>query len=707
MTGPRALLLLGVLAAAVAFRLAVLDGVAAHPRSFAPVVDSEAYLLQALRVADGDRLVDGVTFQAPLYPWLLGQLLRAGGVRGVSGAERASDLPPEVLARALALGRGLNFALGLALVLLLYALGRALFSPACGLWAALLAALSSPLAFHEAHLLKVSLAVLFLPAAVLAATRAFRMGRGRSWILVGLLLGLGGLVRGNMHLLVWGTAVLLPLAGWLTRRVSWSLRSVAGLLAGFALALAPVVLRNSLVAGRPVLVTAAGGTAFFLCNHAGNATGLVEHTSLNRQVPRHEEHDWRLAAEQALGRPLDPAGVSAYWMERALNDIRNDPARWLLVELRKLFLLASRYEAPDNVLVALGEDEIDVLRWTPSRWGIVLPLALAGLVLAWRTRGGMGDGGVRGGRAALLVAFLGYGATLLLFVVTSRFRSPIQPLAMIWAGHFLASVPDFWRARTHRAAQSGRWAVAAALLGGHALAQVSEGPLGPLSEVERGRHLAVALANRAAVARAEGDLPDARADLEAALAIAKRHGESAPGLCMERGALERDAAILAEQSASASAVAEARAAREAAEAWCRRALELDPGHAPTQRLLGMLAYDRGDFALAAASHGRALERVPGDVDARQYRCLARLALATGDPDEAQGALADARWLVAQRPDDDASHGLLALALLALGDEAQARRALDDYDRQAMAREAAGWPRRLPDQPPFQSLRGRP
>jgi hypothetical protein len=82
-------------------------------------------------------------------------------------------------------------------------------------------------------------------------------------------------------------------------------------------ALAPVVIRNSLVAGEPTLSTAAGGTAFYLCNHPDNDTGLIQHRSLNRQVPRHELEDWTAEAEARAGRPLTAGEVNRFWLEEA------------------------------------------------------------------------------------------------------------------------------------------------------------------------------------------------------------------------------------------------------------------------------------------------------------------------------------------------------------------------------------------------------
>lgn len=680
-----------VLALALGFRLAVHAEMGALPRDFAPVVDSEAYLVQALRVAAGAPMVDGVTFQAPLYPWLLGHWLSLWGDPGALGIQRATELPPAHLNSALALGRQLNLLLGVLLVLSLYATGRALFGPAAGLWAAAMAAVSSPLVFYEGHLLKVSLSVLFVPWAVLAATRALRLCRPRAWIWVGVLLGLGGLVRGNMYLLAWLAAAAVLIARWkapLNLRAGLGLRAAAWIVAGALLAMAPVVIRNSLVAGRPVLATAAGGTAFFLCNHAGNDTGLVQHTSLNRQVPLHEAGDWQVQAEQALGRPASPAEVSRYWMDRALDDIREDPGRWLSLLTRKLGLLFSRYEAPDNVLVLLGEEELALLGNSPSRWSTVMPLALAGALLALWARAAGGAGW------ALALALLGYGGSLLMFNLTSRFRMPIEPLAMLLAGLALARLP-----RVLAAPFRQRALLVLAVLLGLLAGRASEGPLGPLDARELAGHRAVRILNRALIKRQAGELQASREDLLRAVEIVSAVGQGSPAIFTELGVLDRADAF---DARSAGDLQEAEAAAGRAQAWARRALSISAQHGPALRLLGLLHYDQGQHAEAVPLLSAAVELVPMDQDGRQYLCLSLLSAARGVE-----ALAQARTLAKHWPANDSSAGLLALALLAVGDELGARAAVVDYDQRVAERQALGLPRHLPDQPAFARLRTLP
>ena len=665
---------IAVLAVALVVRLVAHAQMQADPDTFAPIIDSEAYLLQALRVAADEPMVSGVTFQAPLWPYLLGWTLRLCGVPGLTGVESAAELPPEVLERALAIGRTLNLVLGLAAVLLVWRTALVLFGAGAALCAGLLAALYGPFLFYEGLLLKGPLSLLFLPCAVLAAAAALRKDSAPRWILCGLALGLGGLVRGNLHLLAWGGALVLLAAGWRGGRLAHGAAC-----AGALLALTPVMLRNSLAAGRPVLTTAAGGTAFYLCNHPDNDTGLIQVRSWNRQVPRYEEQDWTAEAERRAGRALTPGEVNRFWFTAAWQGIRERPLTWLLAESRKLGLLVSRYEAPDNTMPSFAEASVPILRWTPSRYATVLPLAVGGLALAWVRRKVEPPAP---GRAALALALGGYAASLLLFVVTSRFRLPLVPLLLVYAGYLLARLRDLATAATPAVQRAVAGAAVAAGLG---LSLASEGPLGPLSGQERASHVAVCLKNRADVALGRGDLVAARSDIAQALQVSTAVGWDSP-------ALQVDAARLAHRSGD-----DAAAGRH-----LERALELDPGHAAAWRELGLWAYERGDDAQAATALERSLSGQPRDRAALQYLVLALLAL--GQPERAEP---HALVLTRQEPEADDGWGLLALVRLRAGRPDEARQALERYDLLATRRQAEGLAPRFPDQPELQTLRTTP
>jgi len=673
----------------------------AHPQmtaaadTFAPIIDSEAYLLQALRVADGGDISEGVYFQAPLYPWLLGLTLRLTGVPGVTGVNRIEEVPPDIVRAALDRGRSLNLALSLVAILLIALLAWTLFGNAAGLAAGLLAAVYAPFVFYEGLLLKANLSLVFLPWAVLAGARAWRSGSPRALIWAGLALGLGGLVRGNLHVVAWLGLAGLLLFGFPARGGTVRWRAAGALLLGVALAVSPVVARNSIVAGRAVLSTAAGGTAFYLCNRAENDTGIIQHTDLNRQVPAHEAEDWRALAEARSGRELAPSEVSSFWFGQAVSEIRERPAHWLFTELRKLVLLFSRHEAPDNTMPSFAEEQVDLLRVSPARYSILLPLGLGGMLLAWRRRRREPPAA---GRVLLALAMAGYAASLLLFIVTSRFRLPLAPLVIVYAGYLVSRLGVLARSGP----SADRWATGGVVLAGMVLSVGSEwGPLGPLDERELASHTIVCLKNRAQVASTHGDWEAARADLERAVAEAAAVNQGSAALHVELARLAKLQRLEALQ-ATPPDPGTARELMARAQMELQRALQLDAEDGGAWRELGLMHYEAGSDELAAQALQRSLTELPRDRSVHQYLVLSLLNLG-----RAADAESSALLLTSQQLDHDDGWGLLTLVLIGMERTDEARAALVRYDDLAQAREAEGRPRRLAEQPAFVTLRNRP
>ncbi|MED5329666.1 MAG: glycosyltransferase family 39 protein [Planctomycetota bacterium] len=656
---------------ALGVRLVAHSQMSAAEDTFSPRIDSEAYLVQALRVAAGKDISDTVYFQAPLYPWVLGATFRLVGVEGVSQARILAEVPEEIGEHAIGVGRALNLILGLFLVLQVWRLGSLLFDERTGFFSGLLAALYAPAVFYEGQLLKVTLSLVLVAWAMLAFLRAQRSKSLTGWLWVGVALGLGTLVRGNMMVVIGLGIMTFLVKGW--RDGSWrALTPMAGMgVLGVAVALAPVAVRNSMVTGSLTLSTATPGTAFYLCNRASNEKGLLEHTPLNRQVPLYEEKDWRLEAERRTGEVLTAAQVSRYWFQQALVEIKNDPERYLFAEVRKLGLLFSSYEAPDNVYLPLAEERAPVLRGLPG-YGLLFPLALAGLVLAGRKRW-------EGGRGLLLWTAGAYGASLLLFIVDSRFRMPIVVPLLPWAGFLLGSLDVAIPVKV-------RWKVAGAVLTGMFLGSVSETSwLGPLSPAEKMTHTATSLFNRAETALVQGDGESARRDLGRAIALSERFGRAAPLLYVKMGELEK-----------------IEGNRALARDWIEKAFELNPDHHAALRDAGLMAYEDGETEQAVEFFEQALARMPGDRISRLYLSLAHQELGNYGACEEQ-----ARLLITNEPHDDDGYGLLALALIGQNRWDAGREAVAQYDHWAAVRENSGQERFLPDQSVFAQLRPHP
>jgi tetratricopeptide (TPR) repeat protein len=444
----RALPIAVILGVALALRLAHWAAVRRAPFIGAPVMDSWEYDRWAREIAAGDWLGHGrgVFFQAPLYPYLLAILYRAVGPR----------LDAAYLAQ---------IGLAVAGCFALYRAGRAMAGERAGLAAAALAAVYGPFLFYDVQLLKESLAVtavcFLLWAMAAIAARPGTAGAGR-WLLVGLLLGVLTLLRENALLVV---PFLLPLA-WSGggrgagaapgRRAALAGHAAraAAFLTGVALALAPVALRNGLVGGDFLPTTSQGGVNFFIGNNP-RADGTYRPIVPGKQIPELERREPARIAEQVLGRPLTPAGVSRFWLHRALAWARSHPGDFLRLTLRKLGLFWSWYEWPDAVDYYYFRGLSPVYRLPLLEFGGVTLLAALGLGFL---------GGGRGRTLAPALVFAGaWMVSTVAFFLFARYRLPAVPALLLLAALPVAALVEAVSAwRRERAALTASHAASGA-----------------------------------------------------------------------------------------------------------------------------------------------------------------------------------------------------------------------------------------------------
>jgi 4-amino-4-deoxy-L-arabinose transferase-like glycosyltransferase len=442
--------LAAILAGALALRLWNVWELAAHDPFFTrPSVDEQMYHEWAQRIAAGDWRGDRVFLNGPLYPYLL------GGFYALFG--------PSLFAARVA-----HAIVGTAVCALTWWVGRRRFPPAVALGAAALVAVSRMLVFYDSVLVVDPLIVLLALLAAAAAIAADESPGAGGWLAAGAVTGIGALARPNL-VLVGALGVLASV--WLRR--DRPLRARAGWLAAFALGalacVAPVTWRNYTVSGDFVPVTYSGGMNLFIGNNP-DANGSF---SVPRIFPRSAADDpweqremFQRAAEQAVGRALRPSEVSRFWSSEALRFAREYPGPWARLLWHKLELATNAYEPWNIRSSALERDFSAVLRLPLLGFGVLAPLAVAGLVLTaarWRELVPL---------YAVLAMVL---ATLVAFFVLARYRIPAVPVLALFASAGVAEAVSRVRRRAWHAVAVA--AAAAALAGGWAHREIAHDDL--------------------------------------------------------------------------------------------------------------------------------------------------------------------------------------------------------------------------------------
>ncbi|HVT18386.1 MAG TPA: glycosyltransferase family 39 protein [Thermoanaerobaculia bacterium] len=669
------------------------------PTQHALVMDAQRYDALARDIVERGWRPREVSWQAPLYPYLL------AAVYTVSG-------------RSAAAVRWLQALLAAVTAVLLAVATRRAFGSAAGRIAGLLAALYGPAVFYTPLLLKVP-PLLFLEACLLLLlvppTQGMKQrlltgdgglrsigsppatprspshpsgGEGDAPSLFAprpLRAGLAGLVLGIAALLQETLLALAPVlllyllfssgpvdaaasgeraAGSPRRRsaggggVKSGLVAAAALACGVAAVLAPLGFARR--HGGQELVRA--GVNFYIGNSRG-ASGTYVALSAGSQDPARQRTDAeRLAAAFAArrsGRPLapispaslSPAAVSALFWRESFAEIAEAPAAWLRLLLRKTRLFWNAYEIPDAEGYAVYRQESAVLRCLPLGFGAVAPLALAGFAAAWRS-------GPRERRSAVLLGLLAAGTCLpvVLFYVFGRYRIEVVPFLIPLAAFALKWTFGTIRSRRRAIGAIGAMGAAAGPQTASTPAQADSAAARPDSTAARGG--AVSELAGFAVVLALGALA---VNLPAYSAAERRQQDAAIyfnlGGAASRWADESYAAYLATMRASGGvATPEARerfaqavrlTTRSAA--YMQEAAAASPGFFAAEVQRAAALERQGSYLDSAGALGEALTAY--GLARRQLASAISSGAGAGAPSEIQAA---ARGLLAKLDDDTAA-----------------------------------------------------
>jgi 4-amino-4-deoxy-L-arabinose transferase-like glycosyltransferase len=404
---------LGILAGALALRVAHVLTIRDYPLFEVLPLDSESYDAWARRIAAGEWMRGAPFYQAPLYAYFLAAL------HALSGGD-------------LLLPRLVNALLGTANVAIVMALGRRLFGAWPALVAGALVALHGTFLFEEGKVMKTTLGVFLASGTLWLLVEARVRASGRLLFAAGVAGGLAALVRENFALFIAAMVI------WLAVRRRWA--GAAALAGGSALAVAPATLHNLSYGGELIPVTSQAGQNFYTGIWPGNDHGGYLVPDFVRRSPRYEEIDFAEEARRRLGEPT-AAGVSRYWLGEGLRIAAADPGRTARLFVTKLGLLFHDFEIPDDEDLRFFRRFAPVLRLPLVGFGLIAVLGVAGAALAVRRRTMPPELGL------FLVV---YPVSVALFFVFSRYRLPlVAPLAVL-GGWAVTEAVTAWQAGRRR-----------------------------------------------------------------------------------------------------------------------------------------------------------------------------------------------------------------------------------------------------------------
>ncbi len=306
-----------------------------------------------------------------------------------------------------------------------------LLNRTAGYWAAIFTAVSTPLLLYTPYCQNETLQAFHLSLLAYCCVRMVQGDKLRWTALAGLVLGISTLTRGNALLFFPGIMACL---WWREPWRKFLLKSLPLFTACFIAVQIPFVIHNSREKGTLTGPSTAANAVLALGNTpeapaGGRNPGLPA-------GPMEYPETWH----DFMARAGERSVALQMW-----DYFCDKPAEFMELQFRKVLLFWDYREIPNNVsLYGEGEHSSVIRLLLPGRSGVLLTLALAGMIFhLFRIR--------RFKPETVLLYYLVvcYWLATALFYILSRFRAPIIPVAMVFAGMFTAEI---WRARKHKIA---------------------------------------------------------------------------------------------------------------------------------------------------------------------------------------------------------------------------------------------------------------
>jgi tetratricopeptide (TPR) repeat protein len=382
------------------------------------VLDSDWYYRWAASLAKGFGHPDGPFWIGPGYPMALAGLFKAAGSTAIKLIPVAQIL------------------LSMMTVFFLSMTVRRFLGDLTALVTAGIAALYAPWMYYDGMVLSASW-ILFLNAALLyllltktdLADNEPREEKTQlaMWGLAGVLCGLSALARPTMLIF----AILLIVTVMLMKRLPRRVLKLSLFVLMIIVVHLPVIARNLSVSGSAAFATSSGGINFYIGNRDGASGKYDEAPWLQSADVYREAEGYRKEAEARTGEKMTLNQASTFWAETALREIFQNKIGWLKLMAKKFWMMLRNEEIANNFSLQGTQSFVPWLGKIPLRWGLLLPFAMAGLILLWPKRKNLW---------VFALYALAYIATNLLFFVSSEYRFPLILLLLPLAAYFLVEI---------------------------------------------------------------------------------------------------------------------------------------------------------------------------------------------------------------------------------------------------------------------------
>jgi len=411
-------------------RFIYLNQIKSSPLFDAPQLDGKYHDQWAQTILKGRDFERGVFFRAPLYPYFLALVYKIFG-------------------HNFYMARVIQFLIGSLGCVLVYLIGKKIFSPPVGKIAGVIASLYGILIYFEGELLLESFSAFLDLLVILALVWAKDKPSYGRWIVCGGLLGISALARPNVLLVgvifffwilfyfksktkTFGFASLTINRKSLLYAVCFAL--------GVILMVSPVTLRNYVKGKDFVLIASQGGLNFYIGNNP-QSDGASAWLPGARGTWWGMNDDAIRIAEESRHKKLKPSEVSRFWYTQGMRFAKEHPFDFMRLTIKKFALFWNGNELANNediYFFAKRSGILNVLIWKCAcifrfiiffPFGIMCPLALLGMVLSYKQ--------LEKTIVLLLFIFV-YMVSVIMFFVCARYRVQVLPILIIFSAYALS-----------------------------------------------------------------------------------------------------------------------------------------------------------------------------------------------------------------------------------------------------------------------------
>lgn len=367
----------------------------------APSADVSYYLEWARDIAQGKWLGDSSFLGLPLYPYFLSVLTRLtyGHVELIRLA---------------------HLLLGSLNCVLVYFIGKKIFSSRVGVIASLLAATNYTVIYYDWLIMPVPLIISLTLLLTLSFLYQEQIRTKREWFWIGIFLGL--VILGDGKFLFFLIYIVLCLAWTYFKRKDALLfqRRLLPLILGVIVILSLSAFRYKLISGHWVFLSSQSGLSLYAGNNP-QATGVYDHPAFLRPDHFGQDQDQRIIAENIAHHRLSSEEVSAFWRNKAVEFIVQRPQESLRLFIRKFQLFFTDTEWAHDIDLLFQRKWRLYLDFNP--FFLICPLAILGIFVTGRSRNGQHY------LYALLACQL---LVTVVFFLTTRHRASILPLLFLY-----------------------------------------------------------------------------------------------------------------------------------------------------------------------------------------------------------------------------------------------------------------------------------